>query len=171
MKRIISILFSIKSLFAALGAGLVLCALSAPILMNEFLTEPNFLLYGLGGILFGLYLTVVMSVEFFNNKEDTYVSFLGYACFLVVLILGFAGVYLTGDFIPGEEFNFRYMNAIYFSTVTWTTLGYGDIQPVGIYKLVAAAEAIFGYIFMALLMGKVLVLLQGKSKLTVDPRR
>lgn len=40
---------------------------------------------------------------------------------------------------------------VYFSTVTFTTLGYGDYHPVGWVKLIAAAEAFLGAVTIALL--------------------
>ncbi len=43
--------------------------------------------------------------------------------------------------------------AIYFSIVTWTTLGYGDFSPNDNIHLIAAAEAVLGYLFMALIIG------------------
>jgi hypothetical protein len=44
----------------------------------------------------------------------------------------------------------EFLNAIYFSVVTFTTLGYGDISPVGVARLVAAVEAFIGSFMMAL---------------------
>jgi len=46
------------------------------------------------------------------------------------------------------------MRGIYFSTVTWTTLGYGDVQPKPDIRLIAALEALLGYIYFGLLVGK-----------------
>ena len=43
--------------------------------------------------------------------------------------------------------------AVYFSIVTWTTLGYGDFSPSDDARLFAATEAILGYVFMALMIG------------------
>lgn len=45
---------------------------------------------------------------------------------------------------------FEFLNAIYFSVVTFTTLGYGDISPLGIARFVAAFEAFIGSFTMAL---------------------
>ncbi|WP_420590623.1 ion channel [Bacterioplanoides sp.] len=44
----------------------------------------------------------------------------------------------------------RFLNSLYFSIVTFTTLGYGDIAPVGVARFVAAMEAFFGSFTMAL---------------------
>jgi hypothetical protein len=44
---------------------------------------------------------------------------------------------------------------LYFSVITFTSLGYGDIAPVGIGKLVASIEVFFGLITVAIFVGKV----------------
>lgn len=43
-----------------------------------------------------------------------------------------------------------FFSSVYFSVVTFTTLGYGDIQPVGLSRLVAAIEAFVGSFALAL---------------------
>ncbi|WGW01020.1 ion channel [Vibrio sp. YMD68] len=45
---------------------------------------------------------------------------------------------------------FEFFNALYFSVVTFTTLGYGDISPVGVARFIAAFEAFMGSFTMAL---------------------
>lgn len=50
--------------------------------------------------------------------------------------------------------------ATYFSIVTWTTLGYGDFLALPELRLVAAFQALMGYIYMAILMGLLLNLAQ-----------
>ncbi|WP_419149348.1 ion channel [Pseudoalteromonas 'SMAR'] len=42
------------------------------------------------------------------------------------------------------------LNSFYFSVVTFTTLGYGDITPIGISRLIAAIEAFTGSFSLAL---------------------
>ena len=44
----------------------------------------------------------------------------------------------------------EYLTCIYFSVVTFTTLGYGDIAPLGIMRAVAGTEAFVGAFTMAL---------------------
>ncbi|REG51025.1 ion channel [Paraburkholderia sp. BL6669N2] len=44
----------------------------------------------------------------------------------------------------------RWIAALYFSIVTFTTTGYGDYHPTKELRLVAAAEALAGYIFFGL---------------------
>lgn len=47
------------------------------------------------------------------------------------------------------------LDALYFSVVTFTSLGYGDISPHGPGKLVACCIALFGLILVALFVGKI----------------
>jgi hypothetical protein len=46
-----------------------------------------------------------------------------------------------------------FSSALYFSVVTWTTLGYGDITAPTDIRLVAAAQAMLGYLFLGLIVG------------------
>lgn len=39
---------------------------------------------------------------------------------------------------------------LYFSIVTWTTLGYGDLSPIGLGRFLASTEALFGYVISGL---------------------
>ncbi|MBB1384383.1 two pore domain potassium channel family protein [Pseudoalteromonas sp. SG45-5] len=49
------------------------------------------------------------------------------------------------------------IDAIYFSLVTWTTLGYGDMLPLtDSIKLIVGLEAIFGQVMLAILVAKIL---------------
>ncbi|MDH5183874.1 MAG: pentapeptide repeat-containing protein [Gammaproteobacteria bacterium] len=43
-----------------------------------------------------------------------------------------------------------FLNALYFSVVTFTTLGYGDLSPVGISRMIASLEAFAGSFTIAL---------------------
>ena len=43
--------------------------------------------------------------------------------------------------------------ALYFSIVTWTTLGYGDFTAKSELQLLAALEALAGYVFFGLIVG------------------
>lgn len=70
-------------------------------------------------------------------------AFFGYV--YVLLIPGFAVLFwLLQGFKQGH---ISFLEALYFSAVTITTLGYGDIQPVEIeLRLFAAAEAVLGVV-------------------------
>lgn len=44
------------------------------------------------------------------------------------------------------------IGTLYFSYVTLTTLGYGDIQPLGLCRVPAVIEAVLGYVLLGLLV-------------------
>jgi Ion channel len=44
-------------------------------------------------------------------------------------------------------------DAAYFSVITWTTVGYGDLTPTPDLRLIAATEALLGYVFSGALVG------------------
>lgn len=67
------------------------------------------------------------------------------------------------DTSNGETINPDWLNALYFSVVTWTTLGYGDFKPIDDVKVWVMAEALMGYIFMSLLVAKIIFISQRKS--------
>ncbi|MCP5036805.1 MAG: two pore domain potassium channel family protein [Rhodobacteraceae bacterium] len=47
---------------------------------------------------------------------------------------------------------------LYFSIVTFTTLGYGDISPSGDFRLLAASQAFMGFIFVPIIIAELSVL-------------
>jgi len=83
--------------------------------------------------------------------------------FLVLVALtcihSFAAIYSVFGLCIGECMGtnptviYESYSSTYFSIVSWTTLGYGDYQPVGWMRAVAAIEALFGYIFMGIIVG------------------
>jgi len=50
------------------------------------------------------------------------------------------------------ENSLNFLNVLYFSVVTFTTLGYGDMSPIGITRLIAASEAFLGAFVLALIV-------------------
>jgi len=74
----------------------------------------------------------------------------------------FASVFVALSYIPGHgptgfdalDLGSRVWNALYFSVITATNTGYGDILPLGFAKLFAAAEAFSGLFLFALFMAK-----------------
>lgn len=45
-----------------------------------------------------------------------------------------------------------YIDIYYFSFTTFTTLGYGDMRPVGVCRIITSIEAVSGYIFLGLVV-------------------
>lgn len=79
----------------------------------------------------------------------------------MVILLFTSIFFMTGLNSSGEIIQFsstasmneniiELLNSLYFSVVTFTTLGYGDILPIGISKLFAGIEALLGGFILAL---------------------
>jgi len=92
--------------------------------------------------------------------------FTGLIGLAMVLISSFAWLYrayglydVNGNIVKDSA------SALYFSIVTWTTLGYGDFRPTEEIRLLAATEALLGYVYTALLIGIFLWLLTTFSKI------
>ena len=77
--------------------------------------------------------------------------------FSLLVIIGNAVPYtLWSAYIEGfpqtSNYFIRFANALYYSLVTFTTLGYGDMHPTGWLKALSALEALTGAVFMALIV-------------------
>ncbi len=69
-----------------------------------------------------------------------------------VMIFLFGILYGLGQGVNGigvDGFLNASRNYIYFSIVTFTTLGYGDLQPLGWWRILAGLEAVFGAFSMS----------------------
>jgi len=104
-------------------------------------------------VIFGGYILTCLMIL---NSEKTPFAHAG--LFLTVslpllasLLTGFAIIYKhTGLIGPDcEKFDLSW-SALYFSIITWTTVGYGDFRPTPASRPYAALEAIAGLIFMGL---------------------
>ena len=80
---------------------------------------------------------------------------LQYAAVLILMVIVFARAYqeyglLTsaGEPVPTDEFSTH----LYFSMVTWTTLGFGDFKPEVASRVWAAVEGLCGYVFLGLFL-------------------
>jgi len=73
-----------------------------------------------------------------------------------LLIVIYALIYKRIGLLSGGEAITEPLDFLYFSIVTWTTLGYGDIVPVSGARMFAASEAVCGYVFMGLYLAIVL---------------
>ena len=79
-------------------------------------------------------------------------SYLAVLFWSMILIMACSIVYLTPQSLAfhGDKINPNIFETIYFSIVTFTTLGYGDYSAVGAMRFVAATEAFMGTALMAL---------------------
>ncbi len=82
-----------------------------------------------------------------------------YVTTVILTVLLFAGAYTsgTGHFLEsGVQKELKFREALYFSAVTFTTVGYGDISPLGVNRAFAAIEALLGITINTALIGYVL---------------
>lgn len=66
--------------------------------------------------------------------------------FMLQQIFLFANLYKSGQL--RYEGQLATSDYVYFSAITWTTVGYGDITPTANTRIIAGLEAIAGYLFM-----------------------
>jgi len=65
------------------------------------------------------------------------------------LIILWAFLYMQGSFLlNGAPFKPHFWDALYFSIITFTTVGYGDITAVGLSRALASVEALSGVFVM-----------------------
>ncbi len=101
----------------------------------------------------------------FGSKKVTH-FLASYLITIVMIIFLFAGAYLSraDQFIEfGQQKHILFEDALYFSTVTITTVGYGDITPLGVNRWLAALEAFLGMLINVALLGYVLSI--GRSRI------
>ncbi|EPS8363860.1 ion channel [Vibrio cholerae] len=102
-----------------------------------------------------LYLTFSIFWKVISNFDNNPKRFLvDMVSILFMGILIFANVYKVYGFLDLNGLVTKDpADALYFSIVTWTTLGYGDFQPLESMRLIAAIEALIGYLYSALFLG------------------
>ena len=69
---------------------------------------------------------------------------------IMFFALGYAGVHAVHDAgaihgMPHPEF----LDLMYFSAITYTTVGYGDLVPVGPLRFIAAVESLAGFVLVS----------------------
>ena len=98
-----------------------------------------------------------------RHRRVTHETVLGALCIYVLLGLLFAFVYLAIGDIGGsffaQEGPRRQSEYVYFSFVTLTTLGFGDLSPaVGLPQAAVVLEALLGQIFLVTLVARLVTL-------------
>jgi len=136
-------------------------------------------LLGLGAVIFStqgsnllsIVLIIFSTVLFLNSYlkiTKVYGLFWGlfiYMSIMSIAIYCFSNIYIEIGIINEGKLSKEIWDAIYFSVVTWTTLGYGDFKPSEGARIWAAGEAMLGYIYMGLLVALLI------SGLTPDKSR
>jgi hypothetical protein len=73
------------------------------------------------------------------------------------VILFFARSYYVFGLLDQGKLTTDSSTCLYFSFITWTTVGFGDVTPTRATRMLAACEAVLGYFVMAGLVGLLVV--------------
>lgn len=95
---------------------------------------------------------------FFMIEDIKIVYYVGF--FFSIIFLSSTAYYLLTPHLNGiciggsAEKPVTFLNSIYFSLVTISSLGYGDINPIGFSKVLACFEVVIGLILMGIMLAK-----------------
>ncbi|MEM8845029.1 MAG: ion channel [Pseudomonadota bacterium] len=142
--------------------------LGLPFLLSSifaFITIDTIVLtsfYILGGIFFSFVIIILLKDIFSNTRVDTNCLLAAvciYLFFAVVwfMLYGLVDLYIEDSFRIAEKVTMQtHINdLLYFSIVTLTTLGYGDITPLSPQaKSLATVEALIGQIYLTVLIAR-----------------
>jgi hypothetical protein len=153
---------------------IVAALLSLPALIGRWLNHyrPDLVppeVFLIGGIVFVLFV-VGNLLRFVLNAPsvNTEVLCASISAYLLLGLLWTLGYWLIADLIP-DAFAFnastvadrsmKGLNGLYFSFITLSTVGYGDITPVSkVARMLAAAEATTGLLYVAVLIARLVAL-------------
>jgi Ion channel len=96
---------------------------------------------------------VVIFARHFLLPRSPYKTFAGFCVlgfFIFDMIIAYANIYRSFGLVDGSVAVTSFRDFLYFSIVTWTTVGYGDIKPSPDSRMFAASEALLGYLTMGL---------------------
>jgi len=167
-QRLLALVLGIPTVLLSLGGHVLPGEVSVPVLFAGHLCAVLFL--------FGASVLIVKSL--FSALTLTFDSILGAVCGYLFLGLGWAVLYaLIEGFQPGSfEISPKLVTGgeharplphvlTYFSFVTLTTVGYGDISPVSAAtRTLSWMEAITGQFYLAVIVAGLVGLLAAKGK-------
>ena len=164
---IMVLLFSIWSINQSRGMLLLGILIATPLILASFLSDNmgTSQLYDVSrvssGIAFSSYVISLMCREVFFAKEVNSSIIVGAICIYMLCGLGWSFVYGLLETLfpssfsqadPEQDITIRF---IYFSMVTQTTVGYGDVTPITpIARSFATMQAVVGQIYLTVLVAK-----------------
>lgn len=115
--------------------------------------------------IFFVYICIVIVTNLFSIEDVTMDIIMGSICVYLFIGLAFSMFYEFLHYLNHNAFNFIHQDIdpssefFYFSYVTLTTLGYGDITPnTQIAKSVSVMEAIIGQFYLAIMVARLVAL-------------
>jgi hypothetical protein len=122
---------------------------------------------------FLLLVTMVVFSDVLRSKRVTMNTVFGACCIYLLMSLSWASVYSTLEAVQPGSFTLEKATAapvamvydsidsqlVYFSLVTLTTIGYGDITPVSPQaRILSALEGLIGQLFLAIIIARLVAL-------------
>ena len=144
-------------------AGIVLASIGAIAILAQSFSHNLWLVYLNMGAVFCFYLmtTAIAFMEVIKPTSIDTNKIMGSICVYLLVGINWAFLYFFADTLhPGsfkgmviENMELRLFEMTYYSYVTLSTLGYGDITPVEpIVQTLAVIEALFGQFYIAILV-------------------
>lgn len=128
-------------------------SLTVPDTTYLYLMKPLMLLLTL--IAYGFFILTTTAV--IDRTFDFLEVSLTLLSLILVVILSYTDIYKFLGLLDTNNVNVNDpVSCFYFSVVTYTTLGYGDLRPSPSARLFAASEAFLGYILFSLFIGVIL---------------
>jgi voltage-gated potassium channel len=120
----------------------------------------------IGGILFVLFVIInLLRFALAAKSVSTEVLCASISAYLLLGLLWTFGYWLVAELVPnafsfsGPDTSLKGFNGLYFSFITISTVGYGDITPVArVARLLAAMEAVTGLLYVAVLIARLVSL-------------
>lgn len=149
-----------------LGIGLCALGMSANILPVFNYRGPLLIPSGLCAIAYMIFVTVVILWKVLTSSEVTVQTLYGAASAYLFIGIVWGMAYSLVDQISPGAFRYTYdatrhlawADYSFFSVVTLTTIGYGDIVAVGRVKSLVMMEGIIGAMYAPILIGRLLSL-------------
>lgn len=132
-------------------------------------------------VIFTVTLCIFMSMQSLLTPKRTkgrWVSldnFFYLICLYATILIAFGLIYIILDLnghvvlidetsYGGINFLDRLASGFYFSAVTLFSLGYGDVIPVGLGRMIAMVEALIGYVIPTAFVARVVFNIDNKSE-------
>ncbi|MAE49946.1 hypothetical protein CMI48_03905 [Candidatus Pacearchaeota archaeon] len=99
------------------------------------------------------------SVKHLTKTHNVSKFIANYVFFVILIIFLFAGAYMMNPShftLDDRPTQMTFQNSFYFSTMTFTTVGYGDIAPTRINRTLASFEAILALVLNIAFIGYIL---------------
>ena len=168
-------IFSLQESRLLFGVGIALAAIAVLLTISDFFLEENqtLKLIALADIFIFFSISIALAVRhLFQAGPITLNRLLGGICIYILLGMCWSILYMYLIWWQPDSFagavldtpdNPLFWDMIYFSFVTLTTLGYGDITPAEpVARALAYTEAVVGQLYIAILIGTLVGNIAGK---------